>query len=183
VAPRQLAPHTARHVCLGLGERNTAIRMQKGERAILGQEMRNPRAGRFTFTVEACLCGSSQVMCELFAKQFTCRLVLYRFADADKNPLKRHELASLTIQPRAIVGNRPAWSGFELRQLLDSAGPGRNFSVGRGLGVAIEVEKTLDGSLEMGPDARTNGPGGASLRIRSAQLRFTGRTINDKVMV
>jgi hypothetical protein len=182
-APNTCAPNTARHVCLGLGECNTAIRIQKGERAILGQEMRNPRAGRFTFTVEACLCSSSKELCELFSKQFTCRLVLYRFADADKNPLKRHELASLTIQPLAIVGNRPVWKGFELGQLLDSAGPGKNFSIGRGLGVAIEVEKTMDGSLEMGPDARTKGSGWASLRVRSAQLQFAGRTINDKVMV
>ena len=167
---------------MGLGECKTTIRVQKGERAILGQEMRNPRAGRFTFTVEACLCGSSKELCELFAKHFTCRLVLYRFADADKSPLKRHELGSLTIQPPAIVGDQPSWAGFELSQLLDSAGPGQNFSIGRGLGVAIEVEKTADGTLEWGPFASEKGSGSALLCVRSAQLRFASRTINDKIV-
>ena len=172
----------ASHVSIGVGHSKTPIRLQKGERAILGQEMRNPRAGRFTFTVEACLCGSSKELCELFARQFTCRLVLYRFAGADKNPLKRHELGSLTIQPPAVVGDQPVWAEFQLIQILDSAGPGQNFSIGCGLGVAIEVEKTVDGTVEMGPDAGKSGSRSVSLRVCSARLRFASRTINDKVV-
>jgi hypothetical protein len=63
-----------------------------------------------------------------------------------------------------------------LSQLLDSAKPGDNFSIGKGLGVAIEIEKTSDGPLELAG-------GRAFLRIGSARLEFNSRTINDKVVV
>jgi hypothetical protein len=173
----------ARHIAIGFGlsDGKTPIRIQKGEVALLGQEMRNPRAGQFTFSVAASICGGSKEQCELFAKHFSCRLVMYRFADLDKNPLKRQELCSLAIQPPLVVGEKPAPVSFELSQRLDSAGPGQNFSIGRGLGVAIEVVKTTDGSLELSPDqmARVS----ASLRVSSAQLRFASHTINDKVVV
>jgi hypothetical protein len=106
---------------------------------------------------------------------------MYRFADRDKNPLKRQELGSLVIQPPLVVGERRARVSFELTQRLDSAGPGQNFSIGRGLGVAIVVVKTADELLEL--SAGQKGRSSASLRISSAQLRFTSRTINDKVVV
>jgi hypothetical protein len=106
---------------------------------------------------------------------------MYRFADLEKNPIKRQELSSLAIQPPLVVGEKPACSLFELTQRLDSAGPGQNFSIGRGLGVAIEVVKTADGLLEFSPGQM--GGVSASLRISSAQLRFASHTINDKVVV
>jgi hypothetical protein len=106
---------------------------------------------------------------------------MYRFADLDKNPVKRHELGSLAIQPPLVVGEKPARVSFELTQRLDSAGPGQNFSIGRGLGVAIEVAKTADGLLELHPGQM--GGASASLRVSSAQLRFASHTINDKVVV
>jgi len=180
-------PHAARAavrqiaIGFGLSDGKTPICIQKGELALLGQEMRNPRAGQFTFTVEASICGCSKELCEIFAKHFTCRLVMYRFADLDKNPLKRQELGSLAIQPPLVVGEKPARVSFELTQRLDSAGPGQNFSIGRGLGVAIEVLKTADGPLEL--SSGQMGGVSASLRISSAQLRFASHTINDKVVV
>ena len=172
------------HACLGLAGLKSPASLQKGERAILAQEMRNPRAGRFTFAIEACLHASSRELCDFFTKQFTCRLTLYRFADADKNPLRRHELGSLTIQPPAVVGDRLRWTQFELSQILDRyEGPDKNFSIGRGLGVAVEVEKTAEGMLESSPAMGTKGEGWACLCIRSAKLRFTSHTVDDKVVV
>jgi hypothetical protein len=170
-------------VCMGLEASEMTIRLQKGNRATLAQEMRNPRAGHFSFRVEAGLCGSSKELCELFAKHFTCRLVIFRFADGDKNPLRRHELGAVTIQPPTIVGPESRLAAFELNQLLDSAGPGKNFSIGRGLGVAIEVEKTAEPLLDWGPSPGKGTGGWATLCIGTARLRFTSRTIDDKVVV
>jgi hypothetical protein len=179
----ETVPRAPRHVRIGFDKCELPIRVQKGDRAIIGQEMRNPRAGRFTFSVEACLSGSSTPLCELFAKQFTCRLVLYRFADAEKNPQKRNELGSLTIQPPIVVGDNLSWVEFRLSQVLDSSGPGQNFSIGRGLGVAIEVVKTADGALDFAARNERERTGSVALRIRSAVLRFASRTIDDKVVV
>ena len=175
--------HRGRSVSLGLDECETIIRVQKGDRAVLAQEIRNPRAGRFSLTVEAYLSASSKERAELFAKLFTCRMVIYRFADGEKNPLKRHELSSVTFQPLVVVGRERRWSNFELDLLLDSTGPGKNVSIGHGLGVAIEVEKTAESPLEWGPSPGKATSGWASLCLGSAQMRFSSRTIDDKVVV
>ena len=176
-------PQVRRHIRIGLEKCELPIRVQKGDCALIGQEMRNPRAGRFTFKVDACLSGSSKPLCEQFAKQFTFRLVLYRFADADKNPLKRNELGSLMILPPIVVGDNLSWTEFRLSQVLDSSGTGQNFSIGRGLGVAIEVVKTADGILDFPARNARERTGSVALRIRSAALHFASRTIDDKVVV
>jgi hypothetical protein len=126
--------------------------------------------------VKAGLCGSSRGICELFQKNFSCRLVIYRFAGLDKNPHLRTVLGSLTIPLPSVIGDKPVFASFELSQVLDSSAPGQNFSIGKGLGVAIEVEKTSDGTLDLSA-------GRAFLLVESAVLRFNSRTINDKVMV
>ncbi|HXY35679.1 MAG TPA: DUF1501 domain-containing protein [Planctomycetaceae bacterium] len=174
------SPIKRRHADLGCRPGPQPVRISKGARAILAQEMRNPRAGRFTFTVEACIAGPTRAACELFQKHFTCRLVIYRFADSDKNPLKRGELGALVIEPPLVTGNRPVYATFEFSRVLDGAAPGENFSIGRGLGVSIEVEKTSEGILEVGG---TQSPVPAALNIGSARLTFASRTINDKVVV
>ncbi len=144
--------------------------------------MRNPRAGRFTFTIEACIAGATRQACELLQKHFTCRLVMYRFAEPDKNPLQRQELGSLVFQPPLVVGESPVYATFEFSRILDGAGPGQNFSIGRGLGVSIEVEKTSDGTVVF-DGAAFDGPVQAALHVASARLTFTSRTINDKIVV
>jgi hypothetical protein len=170
-----------RHAVLGVNpDAGKAIRIAKGERAILAQEMRNPRAGRFTFTVDACIAGPTKAACEQFQKNFTCRLVIYRFADSDKNPLKRHELGSLAIEPPLVAADGPVYATFEFSRVLDSAAPGQNFSIGLGLGVSIEVEKTSDGPLELGGP---QSPAPGALHVGSARLAFASHTINDKVVV
>ncbi len=164
----------------GLAGGRSPVRIQKGERALLAQEMRNPRAGRFTFSVKACITGKSKELCEQFLKHFTCRLVIYRYTDVDKNPVLRQEFGSLAFQPPISVGSKPALGGFEYSQVLDSAVPGQNFGIGKGLGVSIEIEKTSDAPLDL--DGRS-AAATAALLIASARLAFTSRTINDKVVV
>ncbi len=176
------AAATKRHAVIGFGPNVGAksVRVARGERAILAQEMRNPRAGRFTFTVEACIAGPSRAACEQFQKNFVCRLVIYRFTTPEKNPLQRQEFGSLVIEPPLVVGETPTGATFEFSRVLDGAAPGQNFSIGLGLGVSIEVEKTADGIGEVGgPQA----PAPAALHIASARLTFASRTINDKVVV
>jgi Protein of unknown function (DUF1501) len=172
-----------RQVRLGLRGSGDSRRVAKGARAVLGQEMRNPRAGRFTLSVEACLIAGTKAAADLFAKNVTCRLVFYRFADASKNPLKRQELGSLVFVPPIALGDRPAWTRFDFDQALDSSGPGQNFSIGRGLGVSIEIEQTGDGALDWGALPGTKGDGCAALCIRSANVRFASHTVDDKVVV
>jgi hypothetical protein len=164
------------HVDLGFGLSGLAVRVRKGDRALLAQEMRNPRAGQFTLTVRAHLIASSPELGELFLKQFACRLLMFRFADGDKNPTKRIDLASLAFQPTFETHGKSPQSPFALTQRLDSAAPGQNFSIGRGLGVAIEIEKTAAGLLDLPK-------GSARLRVTSTRLQFSSHTINDKVVV
>ncbi len=172
---------TKRHAVIGVGTNGGAatVSVVKGARAILAQEMRNPRAGRFTFTVEAGIAGPSRAACELFQKNLACRLVIYRFLTPDKNPLQRQEFGSLVIEPPLVVGEAPTYATFEFSRVLDGAGPGQNFSIGLGLGVSIEVEKTSDGTWEVGGPQT---PAPAALYIASARLTFASRTINDKVV-
>jgi hypothetical protein len=164
---------------LGLRAHSMRTRVVRGSRAVLGQEMRNPRAGRFTFTVEACVVGPNRASCEWFKKHFSCRLVIYRFADPSKNPLRRQEFGSLVIDPPSGEGGSTAYASFEYSRILDGAAPGQNFSIGNGLGVSIEIEKISDGVIEWSgqwPDA-------VALCIRSARLSFSSHTIDDKVVV
>jgi hypothetical protein len=184
-SPPSGAPAVAkRRAVLGFqsvaGADSTNARLSKGARAILAQEMRNPRAGRFTFTVEACIAGATRAACEAFQKHFTCRLVIYRFATPEKNPLQRQEFGSLVIEPPLVVGTAPVCATFVFPQILDGGAPGQNFGIGLGLGVSIEVEKTSDGPLELtGPHALLP----AALHVASARLAFASHTINDKVVV
>ena len=110
-------------------------------------------------------------------------MVIYRFADGEKSPLRRQELNSVTFQPLSVVGTQPRWSRFELDLLLDSTGPGKNVRIGHGLGVAIEVEKTAESPLEWRPLPGKATSGWAFLCLGSAQMRFSSRTVDDKVVV
>jgi hypothetical protein len=154
-------------------------RVVRGSRAVLAQEMRNPRAGRFTFTVDARVAGPNRAACEWFKKHFSCRLVIYRFADSSKNPLKRQEFGSLVIDPPPGEGKSTAYASFEYSRILDGTAPGQNFSIGKGLGVSIEIEKISDGAIEWSGQW----PEAVGLCIRSARLSFSSHTIDDKVVV
>ena len=78
-----------------------------------------------------------------FKRTLPAGLVIYRFADSDKNPLKRQEFGSLMIEPPLVAADAPAYATFEFSRVLDSAAPGQNFSIGRGLGVVDRSRKDV----------------------------------------
>ncbi|MDA0834244.1 MAG: DUF1501 domain-containing protein [Planctomycetota bacterium] len=172
-------PHAA--IGFGLNEGKTAYSFAKGTQAIIAQEMRNPRAGRFVFTVNAIGEGISQEFYEqVFLKHFTCRMTIFRFANIQKNPEERSEFASVTFQPPFAKDASIKPQTFEMSQVLDSPKPGSNFSIGTGLGIAVIVEKITDGVLELPAETA---PHAAWIRIPETDLKFFSRTINDKVVV
>ena len=161
------------HVVMGCLPADGKLTVTQGARALLAQEIRNFRAGHYTFTIQASGGGTSrEVFDNVIRKHFTCRLVIYRHTEATKSPLKIKEEVSVTFQPEFANDQK-----FELAKLLDSRTPGANFSVGLGLGVAVIVEKTTPGTLELAAEAK------AFLRIDSVGLVFNPRVRNDDVQV
>lgn len=165
------------HALIGcLSETKSSI--AQGTRLLLCQEIRNFRAGHYTFTIHGCGGGTSkQVFDELFRKHFTCTLLIYRHTDAAKNPLKMKPEVSVTFQPEFSDDAAPKLQTFEMARLLDSRTPNVNFTVGLGFGAAVIVEKTSPGTLELPAGTRM------FVRIDDAGLVFTPRVRNDDVMV
>jgi hypothetical protein len=75
------------------------------------------------------------------------------------------------------MGEEKRWERFELDKRLDSPAPGQNFAIGRGLGVAVVLEKTSPGELEIAPTCRLQ------LWIDAVELKFTSRTVDEAVTV
>jgi hypothetical protein len=168
-----------KQVVLGCMPPSTAkLTVEQGKRTILAQEIRNFRAGHYTFSIRACGSGTSREVFEnVIRKHFTCRLVIYRHTEVTKSPLKMQEVESLTFQPEFADDAAPKYQKFVLARLLDSRVPNVNFSVGLGLGVAVILEKTTPGILELPAGSR------AFLRIDSTDLVFAPRERNDDVQV
>ncbi len=167
------APH--RHVALGLEPDGT---IAAGARAILAQEIRSARGGEYIFTVRASGAGSTREHFERdFRDSLVCRLVLFRFADASKDPRRVQELASLTI--RAEYGDVGRARSFTLRKYLGSTAGGTNFAIGHGLGVAVVVENATGA-----PIGRTGDPGlrSAALRIHDVALSFSARPRHENTV-
>jgi hypothetical protein len=156
----------------GLGDGANVPAIAQGARALLAQEIRSARGGHFTFTVRASGGGNSAEFFEqVFLANFTCRLVLFRFANTSKDPRQAQVLASANFRP--AFGTTPA--SYSVDRFLGSTTPGANFPIGNGLGVAVIVEKTSPGELQV------PGRGQAFVRIHSAQLAFQPRPRDDSV--
>ena len=127
---------------------------------MLAQEIRNARGGHYTFSVRASGGGTSaDYFRDVFLANFTCRLVLFRFADAGKDPRQVQELASASFQPE--FGDASAVRTFSVERSLGSTQANVNFAIGNGLGVAVVVEKTSPGARRAG----------AAPRLRAAPFR------------
>ena len=100
--------------------------------------------------------------------------MLFRFADASKDPRQVQELASLTIRPE--YGDVEQARSFTLRQYLGSTAGGMNFAIGHGLGVAVVVENATGA-----PIGRAGGPAprSAGLRIHDVVLTFSAATARE----
>lgn len=174
-----------RHAAIGFGipDGRSAVTIPHKAQAILAQEMRNPRLGRFTLTVNACCAATSKAFYEdVFLKHFTCRMVIYRYAELTKNPTKRQEFISVPFRPAfvPVETDQAVYKPFVVEKVLDSAKPGQNFPIGKGFGIAIVVEKTSPGTLQRPADGT---PHRAFLRIDDVHVDFNSRTINEKVKI
>jgi Protein of unknown function (DUF1501) len=142
-----------------LGPAGTVI--EAGARCLAAQEIRNARGGQYSFTINATgEAASAEEFDNDFAANFTCRLVLFRFRDINKNALKVDELASAEFRP--VFGKR---GRHQVNKFLGSSAPGVNFPIGNGLGVAVVVEKNS------GRVAVTRK--GVGIRIASVTLEFS----------
>jgi Protein of unknown function (DUF1501) len=149
----------------GIGDAITGGAIEAGTRCVLAQEIRNARGGQYTFTIQATgEATSANEFNNVFRANFTCRLVLFRFRDTNKDPRNVDELASTEFRPEYAKD-----LSFKVDRFLGSSKPGANFSIGNGLGVAVMVEKKSPGSLTL----PNNEPRQAALRIRSVTLEFS----------
>ncbi len=163
---------------LGLADVPTEIHVPQGARAILTQEIRNPRSGTFTLTVSACGGGTSaKLFEELFASNFTCRLTMFRYSDSTKDAYKSQQLAQCDIRPTFAEAKALKYERFELSKFLGTTVGNANFSIGNGLGIAIIVEKTSSGTLRVpAADALS-----AFIRIDEVGLDFVGKARMDNM--
>ncbi|HZL88528.1 MAG TPA: DUF1501 domain-containing protein [Pirellulaceae bacterium] len=154
-----------------------AIRVEKGAVALLAQEVRSPFSGTYTLTVRAAGIADSPATLAEFHKHFACKLTFFEYTDAAKKATLRKELASAPIVPEYSAGPIPRYQPFSLSKEFINPTPGQNFSFGLGLGIAVIVEKTSDGLLEL--------PAGkqAALAIGGIELVFTGKPRDDEVKV
>lgn len=166
------------HAVLGYGLARGEARgkVAAGSRALLTQQVRGPQAGQYTFVVRASgSAATAEQYRDVFLKHFTCKLLIFGYTDERKDPLQVREFASLAIQPP--FGER--FERFEVSATLRSQDGGA-FQLSKGIGVAVLVEKTSPGELDLatlGAQAR------AGVRIDDVELIFTPRPRNDDVQV
>jgi len=170
----QHIPHP--HIRLGIqgGPGDKAEKLSAGSKIVLAQEIRSARGGQYKFSVR--ISGQSvdrETFQRWFGQALRCRLVLFRFANTNKNPLEATELASELFQPALGDFREPV--EYSISKFLGSTVPGTNFAIGNGLGVAVVVESTA---------AQTLTPGvSAFLCIHEAHLEFQPRVRDDSVTV
>jgi hypothetical protein len=170
------APLAASGFAIQKGEKGAligydALPVAEGARGVLAQEIRNARGGHYTFTVEATGEANTAQEFESFLANFTCRLVLFRFRDQNKDLREGDELASAEFRPAFGKPTR-----FQVDRFLGSTTPGANFRIGNGLGVAVVVSKKTPGALAA---AKGNEARRAGLRIHSAALDFSAAPRHD----
>lgn len=166
-----------RHAALGVWPASTSVSVTQGERVMLTQEVRNPRAGQFTFAVHACgAADSGEFYREVFLKHFTCRLVIFGFLDLKKDHRQQRPFATLNFQPPWCEDDKPRYEKFQVAVKLRSQDGGA-METSRGIGVAVVVEKTTPGVLDLPANTR------ALVRIDDVELVFNARPRDDSVTV
>jgi hypothetical protein len=163
---------------LGLAASEKAVTIPAKAEALLAQEVRSPFAGTFQVTIDvASRAVSREFFEQVFQKHFTCKLSLFRYSEKAKSPLQRAEWTAAAFQPELTDGK--SWKTVTLTKEFLNPKPGANFSYGLGLGVAIVLEKTSPGALELPAGQRH----GAELLVRRVDVRFTPKPRNDAVTV
>ena len=144
--------------------------------AMLSQEVRSPRAGRFTFTVKVCGGGSADFYRDVFLKHFACRLVIFGFLDLKKDHRQQRVFATTEFQPPWCEAEKPRYEPFQVSATLRSQDGGA-METSRGIGVAVIVERVTPGELEL--------PAGATgfIQLDGVELSFNARPRDDSVTV
>lgn len=179
------------HVALGLVPANLRGSLQVGDlsneaakpqaaRAMLSQEVRNPRAGKFTFTVHAAGGGpSSEFYRETFLKNFVCRLVIFGFLDLKKDHRQQRVFSTVDFQPAWSEPGRPRYERFQVSATLRSQDAGA-METSRGIGVAVIVEPIAAGDSTVLPAIATQD---AFIRVDDVEFSFNPRPRDDNVTV
>ncbi len=170
-------PDGQRHAALGISPVPANESIVAERELVLGQEMRNPRVGRYRFSVWA-YGGGDEDAYQAFLRHFRCRLVMLRYRSLVKDPTQREELASLEIYPSFTADGTSTFERFDLEQMLDSSVPGANFAIGSGLGVAIVVSRKSAGDLVVGDISAP-----AYVAIERVALEYSSRERNDDVQI
>ncbi|MGE5192758.1 MAG: DUF1501 domain-containing protein [Deltaproteobacteria bacterium] len=167
-----------RQALLGIGVAgpSSAGTIAAGARAVLTQEVRNPRAGTYAVSVHV-RAGGAPADFELLRRNFRCRMVLFGYRDLAKNLLSgMREYASVPIEPAFEQEQASAWQRFTLDRALRSQDAGAS-EIEMGVGLAILLERTTPGDLPIPAGAR------AYLAIDDIEIAFTPRPRNDDVKV
>lgn len=144
-------------------------------RAMLSQEVRSPRAGRFTFSAHAAAGGGDAEAWQTLFKTHRARLVIFGFLDLEKNHTQHREFASVEFAPQWSPADKPAYERFSVTANLRSQDAGA-METSRGVGVAVIVEPR--------PDAQTvRLEKEIAILIDDAELTFDPRPRDDSVKV
>jgi Protein of unknown function (DUF1501) len=159
------------HVGIGYGLQtgNGTGKIAQGTRAVLCQEVFNPRPGKYTFTIHASggAYDRPDYYRDVWLKHFTCRIVLFGYTDSARDPRKIVEFASEKFTPPFAGPYEADYRKYTVTAVLrDQDGGGQ---IRNGVGVAIVVEKTSPGEL----DVPAGGPRSQGLiRLDDVSLDF-----------
>ena len=169
-----------RHVAIGYGplSAGAAAMLPAGFQAFLTQEVRSPRAGRYTFSIHSCAEASSpQHFRDVFLKYFRCRMAIFGYTDMSKDPRRPRLYASVPFEPPLAQAGVAAYQRFEASAMLRSHDAGAS-EIEMGVGVAVIVELTAQGPLDLAALG-----GHILLRFDDAELAFNARPRDDNVKV
>ena len=138
---------------------------------MLVQQIHNPRPGKFTLTVYSSggAYDRPDYYRDVWEQHFTCRLVIFGYADAQQHPQRIIEFASQKFTPPFAGPFEANYRQFSVTARLESQNGGAN-QLQHGVGVAVIVEKTSLGALDVpGGGPRSQGV----IRIDDVRLDFT----------
>lgn len=172
-------PHAERHhAVLGIGVTGPSLagNIAAGTRLMLTQEIRNPRAGTLTVSLQA-MAGGTDADREWLAKNWTCRLVLFGYRDIAKNPLQGfREFESVPIALQTEREMSHDYRPVTMTRALRSQDAGAR-EIEMGVGLAILLERTTPGELAVPHGCR------AFVQIDDVEVQFVPRPRNDNVTV
>jgi hypothetical protein len=172
-------PHSGKRqalVGIGVSGPSPAGTILPGARALLTQEVRNPRAGTYTISAHVCA-GGTPAEFAVLRQNFGCRMVLFGYRDLGKNLLNgMREYVSVPINVAMERNDGPGWQKVTLTRALRSQDAGAS-EIEMGVGLAILLERTTPGDLVIPSGFR------AYLAIDEVEISFTPRPRNDDVTV